>query len=38
MPTLNPLCDKVLAIPGVAELIKSIVDQVRTTLTALSAT
>jgi hypothetical protein len=38
MPTLNPLFDKVLAIPGVAELIKPIVDQVRTTLTALSAT
>jgi hypothetical protein len=38
MPTLNPLFDKVLAIPGVAELIKPIVDGIRTTLTALSAT
>jgi hypothetical protein len=38
VPTLNPLFDKVLAIPGVAELIKPIVDQVRTTLTALAAT
>jgi Bacterial protein of unknown function (DUF937) len=38
MLTLNPLFDKVLAIPGVAELIKPIVDGVRTTLTALSAT
>jgi hypothetical protein len=38
MPTLNPLFDKVLALPGVAELIKPIVDGIRTTLTALSAT
>lgn len=37
MPTLNPLFDKVLAIPGVAELIKPVVDQLRTTLTALAA-
>ena len=37
MPTLNPLFDKVLAIPGVAELIKPIIDGVRTTLTSLSA-
>jgi hypothetical protein len=37
MPTLNPLFDKVLAIPGVAELIKPIIDGVRTTLTLLSA-
>jgi len=37
MPTLNPLFDKVLAIPGVAELIKPIVDQLRTTLTTLAA-
>jgi len=36
-PTLN-LFDKVLAIPGVAALIKSIVDGVRTTLTVLSTT
>ena len=34
--TLNPLFDKVLAIPGVAQLIKPIIDGVRTTLTALS--
>jgi hypothetical protein len=31
MPTLNPLFDKVLAIQGVAELIKPIVDGIRTT-------
>jgi len=37
MPTLNPLFDKVLAIPGVAELIKPTIDGVRTTLTSLSA-
>jgi hypothetical protein len=37
MPTLNPLFDKVLAMPGVAELIKPIIDGVRTTLTSLSA-
>jgi hypothetical protein len=38
IPTLNPLFDKVLGIPGVAELIKPILDEVRKTLTALSAT
>jgi hypothetical protein len=38
MPTLNPLFDKVLATPGVAELIKPTIDGLRTTLTALSAT
>ena len=38
MPTLNPLFDKVLAIRGVAELIKPIIDATRTTLTALSGT
>jgi hypothetical protein len=32
MPTLNPLVDRVLAIPGVAELIKPIIDATRTTL------
>jgi transposase InsO family protein len=37
MPTLNPLFDKVLAIPGVAELIKPIIDQLKTTLMALAA-
>jgi Bacterial protein of unknown function (DUF937) len=37
MPTLNPLFDKLLAIPGVAELIKPIIDGVRTTLMGLSA-
>jgi hypothetical protein len=37
MPTLNPLFDKVLAIPGVAELIKRTIDGVRMTLTSLSA-
>ena len=29
MPTINPLFDKVLAIPGVAELIKPTIDAVR---------
>jgi hypothetical protein len=38
MPTLNPLFDKVLAIPGVGEVIKPIVDQIKTTLATLSAT
>jgi hypothetical protein len=37
MPTLNPLFDKVLTIPGVAELIKPTIDGLRTTLIALSA-
>ena len=37
MPTINPLFDKVLAIPGVAELIKPTIDGVRMTLTSLSA-
>jgi hypothetical protein len=38
MPTLNSLFDKVLTIPGVAELIKPTIDELRTTLAALSAT
>jgi Bacterial protein of unknown function (DUF937) len=38
MPTLDPLFDKVLAIPGVAELIKPVIDGLRTTLAALTAT
>jgi hypothetical protein len=38
MPTLNPLFDKVLAIPGVAELIKPTIDGLRTTLAALTTT
>jgi hypothetical protein len=38
MPTLNPLFDKVLTIPGVAELIKPTMDGLRMTLTALTAT
>ena len=38
MPTLNPLFDKVLTIPGVAELIKPTIDGLRMTLTALTAT
>jgi Bacterial protein of unknown function (DUF937) len=37
MPTLDPLFDKVLTIPGVAELIKPTIDGLRTTLTALTA-
>jgi Bacterial protein of unknown function (DUF937) len=37
-PTLNSLFDKVLTIPGVAELIKPTIDELRTTLAALSAT
>ena len=37
MPTLNSLFDKVLAIPGAAELIKPIIEGVRTTLMTLSA-
>jgi len=37
MPTINPLFDKVLTIPGVAESIKPTIDGVRTTLTSLSA-
>jgi hypothetical protein len=38
MPTISPLFDKVLTIPGVAELIKPIIDGLRTTLTALTTT
>jgi hypothetical protein len=38
MPTINPLFDKVLAIPGVAELIKPTIDGLRTTLAALTTT
>jgi hypothetical protein len=37
MPTINPLFDKVLTIPGVAKSIKPTIDGVRTTLTSLSA-
>jgi hypothetical protein len=36
MPTINSLFDKVLAIPGVADLIKPIVDELRTTLKAFA--
>jgi hypothetical protein len=38
MPTLGSLFDKVLTIPGVAELTKPTIDELRTTLAALSAT
>jgi hypothetical protein len=38
MPTINPLFDKVLTIPGVAELIKPTIDGLRTTLAALATT
>jgi hypothetical protein len=37
MPTLNQLFDKVLAIPGVAELLKPAIDTVKAKLTALAA-
>jgi hypothetical protein len=36
VPTVNPLFDKVLTIPGVAELIKPTIDGLRTTLAALA--
>src|SRR6516164_938851 len=38
MPTIKSLIDKVLAIPGVAELIKPTIDGLRTTLAALTTT
>jgi hypothetical protein len=38
MPTINPLFDKVLTIPSVAELIKPTIDGLRTTLAALTTT
>jgi len=38
MPTLNPLFDTVLTIPGVAEWIKPTIDGLRTTLSALTTT
>ena len=38
MPTINPLFDKVLTIPGVAELIKPTIDGLRTNLAALATT
>src|SRR5262252_2666504 len=37
MPSLNQLFDKVLAIPGVAELLKPTIDALRTKLAALTA-
>jgi len=37
MPSLNQLFDKVLAIPGVAELLKPTVDALRAKLTLLTA-
>ena len=37
MPTVNQLCDKVLAIPGVAEVLKPSVDTLRAKLTAFAA-
>jgi hypothetical protein len=36
MPTVNQLCDRVLAIPGVAEVLKPSVDTLRAKLTALT--
>ena len=37
MPAVNQLCDKVLAIPGVAEVLKPSVDTLKAKLTALTA-
>jgi hypothetical protein len=37
MPAVNQLCDRVLAIPGVAEVLKPSVDALKTKLTALAA-
>ena len=37
MPTLNQLFDKVLAIPGVSEVLKPTIDAVRTKLAVLTA-
>jgi hypothetical protein len=37
MPSLNQLCDKVLAIPGVAELLKPTIDALRAKLAMLTA-
>jgi hypothetical protein len=37
MPTLNQLFDKVLAIPGVAEVLKPAIDSLKTKLAALAA-
>ena len=37
MPTVNQLCDKMLAIPGVAEVLKPSVDTLKAKLTALAA-
>jgi hypothetical protein len=37
MPPVNQLCDKVLAIPGVAEVLKPSVDTLKAKLTALTA-
>jgi hypothetical protein len=37
MPAVNQLCDKVLAIPGVAEVLKPSVDTLKAKLTALAA-
>lgn len=37
MPTLNGLFDKVLAIPGVSDILKPTIDALKTKLTALSA-
>ncbi len=36
MPTLNGLFDKVLAIPGVSDILKPTIDALKTKLTALS--
>ena len=37
MPSLNQLFDKVLSIPGVAELLKPTIDALRAKLVALTA-
>jgi hypothetical protein len=37
MPTVNQLCDKVLAIPGVAEVLRPSVNALKAKFTALGA-
>jgi len=37
MPAFNQVCDKVLAIPGVAEVLKPSVNTLKAKLTALTA-
>jgi hypothetical protein len=37
MPTLNQLCDKVLAIPGVSEVLKPTIDLLKAKLALLTS-